>query len=284
MTRTPDRNRTSRHPQHLGRRGGRRSPLTTEVPTIGRWTIRLCTQHRLSRPEAAKRLHISESNLKRIELNDATPSEETLDRMVTEFNLDPDQERHTRELAEPAVDLTPIAELREQLTTPTHLAQLAQFEQNGVACAYIDPLWQLVAANDTFLRVFPGVDEFDRTMPLWHFQPGAAEPTSKRISVFWEYEAAFLIMTLRAAFGRFRTSPQVAELMRRLQASPVFTRMWIDSLRVAYGRGPDDFVHLRDPATGEPHSWNIQFGEIPDSQQVRLCVGYRQPYAGPPLP
>ncbi|WP_280265250.1 helix-turn-helix domain-containing protein [Nocardia wallacei] len=281
MTRTPDKRRA---PRHLGRRGGRRSPLTAEIPGIGRWTIRLCTHHGLSRSEAARRLHISESSLKRIELNDATPSEETLDRMITEFDLDPDQERHTRELAEPAVDLTPIAELREQFTTPVHLAHLARFERKGIACAYIDPLWQLVAANDMFLRVFPGVDEFDRTMPLWHFQPGAAEPTSKQISVFWEYEAAFLVMTLRAAFGRFRRSPQVIALMRRLQASPEFTRMWIHSLRVAYGRDPADLVHLRDPATGQPHSWNIQLGEIPDSPEVRLCVGYRLPYAGPPLP
>ncbi|WP_460698605.1 MmyB family transcriptional regulator [Nocardia thraciensis] len=244
---------------------------------------RLRTHHRQSRRKAAKCLHISEAALQRIERYGATPSEATLGRMVTEYNLDPDQERHTRELVEPAVDLTPIAELREQFTTPTHLARLARFEQEGFACAYIDPLWNLVAANDMFLRVFPGVDEFDRNMPLWHFQPGTAEPTSKRISVFWEYEAAFLVMTLRAAFGRFRDSPQAIELMRRLQASPEFTRMWIDSLRVAYGRGPTDLVHLRDPATGEPHSWNIQLGEIPDTREVLLCLGYRQTYAGPPL-
>ncbi|WP_280335714.1 helix-turn-helix domain-containing protein [Nocardia wallacei] len=280
MTRTPGRNRD---PRRLARHSGRHGPHRLDVPDLGWWTTTLRNRAEQTRTTAAQRLHISETNLKRIEREGGIPPFDTLQRIAQEYQLDDAQHRFTRELAQPARDLTPLAELRDRFTAPVRRAHLTRFDNDGIACAFLDPIWNVVAANKLFARAFPGVEDFDHNLALWHFQPGIAGPTSKQTVVFWDLESAFFVATLRGAFGRYRHSPQIADLLRKLERSPAFASLWTGNLAVTYGRCPDELVHLRDSSTGAPYSMSIHLGEVADARDVRLCIGYRQSYAGPPL-
>lgn len=255
-----------------------------EMPDLGRWARQLRGHHGLSRPAAAARLHLSVDTLKLIERNPAAnPSAATLDRIIAGYNLEPAQQRFTRELAQPAVPLRPVAALRELLAVPEQQARLSRLGREGLACAFIDPLWNVVSANEPFSEAFPGVDDFDGNLALWHFRPSTPKAASPSNFVFADRASAFFTATLRGALGRHRDAPQALALLRHLRTSATFTSAWTSSLAVAYGRSPAEHIHLRDTRTGEPYSMSVQLGAVVAACDIRLCVAYRLLYTGPAL-
>lgn len=270
--------------QRRGRRVRGGSQLAVEMPDLGCWARQLRAHLGLSRPAAAARLHLSVDTLKSIERNSAAaPSAVTLDRIIAGYDLGPAQQRFTRELAQPAVPLRSVGALRELLAVPEQQARLSRLGREGLACAFIDPLWNVVAANDPFSEAFPGVDDFDGNLALWHFRRDTSKAASASIFVFADRASAFFTATLRGALGRHRDAPQALALLRRLRTSATFTSVWTSSVAVAYGRSPDEHIHLRDAGTGEPYSMSVQLGAVAGSRDMRLCLAYRLPYTGPAL-
>ncbi|WP_157172514.1 helix-turn-helix domain-containing protein [Nocardia pneumoniae] len=276
MTRTTD---SAHNPRRR-----RTSSSGSGIPNLGCWARQIRDRHQLARPRAAARLHIGVDMLKKIERNQATPSPAVLDQIVTGYDLDRAQERYTRDLARPSVPLPPIEELRTRTATPERRTRLASLDDRGIACAYIDPLWNLVLANDRFTAGLPGIEQFHDNIALWFFHPGSTTPTSEHIVVLWDSAAAYMVATLRGALGRHRDSPRAIALFQDLSGSVTFSSLWDSSVAVAYGCRPNEPVHLRDPVTGEPYSESVQLGCVPATPDLRFCIGYRQPYSGPALP
>ncbi|NKY26235.1 helix-turn-helix domain-containing protein [Nocardia gamkensis] len=279
MTRTTN----PHHPRRRRRQQDRASSSCSEIPDLGCWARRIRERHKLPRPRAADRLHISKDMLKKIEHNQATPSPAVLNHLVTAYDLDRAQERYTRDLARPPVALPPIAELRTRTDTPEHRATLTYLDRHEIASAYIDPLWNVALANERFTAGMPGIQQFRDNIALWFFHPGSTTPTAEPIVMHWNSAAAYLVATLRGALGRHRDTPHALTLFHDLHAAATFSSLWNSSIAVAYGRRPEEPVHLRDPTTGEPYSERIHLGYASSSHDVRFCVCYREPYSGPAL-
>ncbi|MBF6336799.1 helix-turn-helix domain-containing protein [Nocardia abscessus] len=279
MTRTTN---LARHPRRR-RQQDRTCSSCSEIPDLGGWARRIRERHKLPRPRAADRLHISEHMLKKIEHNQATPSPAVLSHLVTAYDLDRAQERYIRDLARPPVALPPIAELRTRTDTPEHRATLINLDRREVAGAYLDPLWNVVLANERFTASLPGIEGFRDNVALWFFHPGSTTPTAEPVLVHWDSAAAYLVATLRGALGRHRDTPHALTLIHDLRGAATFRERWDTSDAVAYGRRPEEPIHLRDPTTGEPYSAHIHLGYASSSHDIRFCVYYRQPYSGPAL-
>ncbi|MFF0531125.1 helix-turn-helix domain-containing protein [Nocardia amikacinitolerans] len=252
-----------------------------EIPDLGRWVRRIRESRKLSRPRAAEHLHISKELLKMIERGDAGCSATVLDHLVAAYGLDRAQARYTRDLALPPVPLPPLEELRARTETLDRRAKLARLDDRYVAAAYIDPLWNLVLANQRFRTALPGIEQFGDNLCLWFFHPGSTTPTAEHLVLDHHSAAAYLVTTLRGALGRHRETPHARTLYQDLRGSDLFSQIWDTSIAVAYGRRPDDPIHLRDPTTGEPYSARIQFGDAPGSPDARFWLCYRQPDSEP---
>ncbi|WP_067473403.1 MmyB family transcriptional regulator [Nocardia amamiensis] len=253
-------------------RGGR----LPRIPTLGS-TCRLIREDLgLSRFGAQQRHGISPSYLFDIEKDDYTPSFETLEKIISGYGLNPMQARHLRELRTPAEELAPADNLRQCVNDNTDLiSHLHDLEQREVLAAYLDPLWNALASNDSFQATTPGLQETD-CIPTWLFSPAA-----KSVFVQWPHESAHSVATLKATLGRYRDSEQAKDLMRQLRPVKEFRRQWSASIDVAYGRDTNDLLHLRDPATDELSSYRLSVADVTQTQNVLLLTAIRKPYSGP---
>ncbi|WP_280422508.1 helix-turn-helix domain-containing protein [Nocardia carnea] len=267
------------NPAHERRRPGRDE---SELPDLGRWVRLVREQRQLTRPRAAELLHISTELLKKIEHGNVACSPVVLDNLVTAYDLDNAQQRHTRDLAHPPIPLSPVADLRARAGTPEHRTKLAYLDRRDLAGAYVDPLWNVVLANDRFRAELPDVEHYRDNVALWFFHPGSSAPTAESFVVRWDCAAAHLVASLRGAFGRHRTNPGVFTLYRELRGAASFTQIWNTRLSVAYGFRTEQPILVRDPATGEPHTARIHLG-AQDSPDLHFFLAYRDPHHRPPL-
>ncbi|MEV4204352.1 helix-turn-helix domain-containing protein [Nocardia salmonicida] len=270
-----------RNPPTNGPRRGRGRDLESELPDLGRWVRRVREHRELSRPEAAGLLNISYELLRKIEYGTTPCTLPVLEQMITTYGLDTAQARHTRDLALPSVSLTPVEELRTHHSARERLTKLNELDERGLVGAYIDPLWSLVHANKRFRSELPGIDRYDDNAALWFFHPGTTTRTAETLVVHWEAAAAYLVASLRAAFGIHRHNPQAQALFQKLCGSATFTELWNTELEVAYGYPTDEPLRLRDPDTGNLYSVRIHLGARVrthlDTPELRFFIGYPDP-------
>lgn len=269
-----------------------RASRDTELPDLARW-VRQVREHRgLNRPEAAVLLDVGYELLKKIEYGKATCTPAVLEQMIDTYDLDTAQARHSRDLAEPPVALAQIDHMRTHHNTNDHLAILTDFDERGIPAAYIDPLWNVVYANDHFHAELPGLDRYDDNLALLFFHPGSILPTAESLVVHWDRAAAYLVATLRAAFGIHRDTPEAQLLYQKLRGALTFTDLWDNSIAVAYGYQTEKPIQLREPDTGSLYSVRIHLGVrgrrhlgtrgrrhlgSEDTPDLRFLIGYRDP-------
>ncbi len=263
----------------LSRRPAHRQPSRSAQPSIPTlsttcWMIR--NHLGLSRVGSYERTRVSASYLSQIESGERVPSLETLDKLIRGYRLDAAQARHLLELRAPAEDLAPAENLRrlvqENGGLMTHIHAL---EERGVLGAYMDPMWNVLACNDSFRSALPGLD-YSESVPVWMFSPAARETV-----VDWDREAAHSVATTKAVLGRYRTSEQARDLMRRLRPNSTFARLWSSSISISYGRNTGDQLHWRDTYTGELISYSLTMSEISQTGDVLLVTALPVPYCGP---
>ncbi|MEU7765072.1 helix-turn-helix transcriptional regulator [Nocardia sp. NPDC049190] len=231
----------------------------------------------LSRAEARDRTGLSEGYLFEIERGKHVPSLEALEKLITGYSLNLMQGRHLRELRAPTQDLLPTAQLRESLiTNDVLMSYLQALEKRGVLGAYTDPVWNVLASNDSFRAALPSLEEHGESIPAWLFSP-----TAKPIVIEWEREAAHAAAILKAIFGRYRASEQVRNLMRRLRPNHDAEQLWGSSTNVAYGRDASDPLHWRNPSSGQPNSYVMTVSGVNQNQDALLVTALRRPYCGP---
>lgn len=266
------------------RRGRAQTSDKAEMPNLGDWLRKVREHRKHTRKSAEVRTGVSDSYIKQIENEGLIPLRGVLDQLIIGYRLDEMQARFTRELAEPPVELTPIEELRERVSTPDRLAALKFFDQVGIICVFTDPLWNVLVGNQNFYRAEPDIVAAGNNVALWHFRPGVARSPAKDVALQWDYEATGLIAMVRAGLGRYRESPQSIDLLERLRASDEFNDRWQGGIQVTYGREPDDLCHMVDPITKEPFSVSVQVSELPGpDRDILIHQAMRRPYAGPPL-
>ncbi|MEV6363176.1 helix-turn-helix domain-containing protein [Nocardia asteroides] len=253
----------------------RRGPdhAASELPDLRRWLRQIRDHQGLSRPEVARRSSVSAGLLKAIELGTASCTSPVLEQLMTAYELDSAQQRHTRALTQLSAALTPVEELRRRRTARTHLATLNRLDELGAVGAYIDPLWNIVYANRCFRTRLPGVDAYDDNLALWFFHPDTTTHTAEPLVVDWDAAAVYFVASLRAGFGVHRDTPQALALFQKLRGAVTFNRLWETSIALAYGYQTDERVHLRVPVTGEPYTARIHVGSK-GNPDVRFCLGY----------
>ncbi|PKV80490.1 MmyB family transcriptional regulator [Nocardia fluminea] len=279
-------NRRTNPTNHPRRGQGRTEP---ELPDLGRWLRRVREHRELSRPEAAGLLKISYELLRKIEYGTAPCTVAGLEQMITTYNMNPAQARHSRDLVRVPVSLDSVEELRTRPSAADHLETLSNLDERGLVGAYIDPLWSLVHANKRFRFELPGIGYYDDNVSLWFFHPGTTAHTAESLVVDWDIAAAYLVASLRAAFGVYRQTPHAQALFEKLCGSVVFTELWNTRLGVAYGYQTEEPLRLREPDTGELYCVRIHLGAkgythlgTNDTPDLRFCMGYRDP-CDPPI-
>ncbi|WP_227999097.1 helix-turn-helix domain-containing protein [Nocardia australiensis] len=230
----------------------------------------------LTRLAARDRHGVSSSYLYDIEADKCLPKLETLEALIAGYKVDPSLARHLRELRSPPVDLVPTERLREGVTSDldwmSHIDDLAH---RGVLAAYIDPSWQVLACNDLFLSIMPGLEK-TYSIATWIFSPIA-----KEVWVDWEKEAAWNVAYDKAILGLYRNSQQARDLVGHLGPNREFRRLWASSLDVNYGRDSDALLHVRDPTNGELVSYRLSIAPMVEDMTVLLVTAIPKPYSGP---
>ncbi|UGT53977.1 helix-turn-helix domain-containing protein [Nocardia asteroides] len=259
------------------RRGGARR-TTSELPDLGRWIRQIRDDRGLTRSEAAGRLQISEDLIKKIERGERPATPTVLEQIITGYGLDESQARHTRELAEPATPLPSIDQLRARPLAAEHLATLRGLDERGLVGAYLDPLWNVVYANERFHAEIPDLAAYDDNLAQWYFHPGTTTPTAEPLLVHWDAAAAYMVASLRVKFGIHRHSPQARALHEKLSAATTFRKLWTSSTDVAYGHKTMHPLLVRHPGTGEQRTIRIHLGVgAQGPPDLRFCFVYPDP-------
>ncbi|WP_067837242.1 helix-turn-helix domain-containing protein [Nocardia lijiangensis] len=266
----------SQNPAH--RSPIRRPQPQARIPTLGHTCRLLRRERKLTFAKAYDLHNLSRSYLSDIEKDLRPPSLEALERMIDGYDVDPLMARHLRELRAPAEALPPTDYLRQCVRESTAaIDHLRDLDNHGVPAAYLDPLWNMLACNDSFRAATPGLGETE-LIPAWVFEPPARD-----FFLDWPSEARQGVASHKTILGRYRDSEQAQHFMQILGQNPEFVRFWTASIRVAYGRNAGDLLHLLDPTTDEPVSYSLSISNVTQSEHVLLVTAIRKPYSGPPL-
>ena len=245
-------------------------------PTLGDTCLAIRKALGLSRSVAYDAHGVSQSYLFDIENNLRVPTSGILDRLIDAYGLDSQQAQHLHELREPAHHLPATGELGAQLQHHIGLIpHLDDLEAKGILAAYIDPLYNILACNNSFHTAWPGLAETDSLLS-WIFEPTAAQSAPDR-----DREAAHTVAITRALAGRYRDSGQTKKLLRKLSHHDEFTRRWTSTIDVAYGRAPDDLLHRDYPPTGESRSFTMTKTGVSRLPHISLITLIPMPNNGP---
>ncbi|MBF6545295.1 helix-turn-helix domain-containing protein [Nocardia brasiliensis] len=259
---------------------GARNPVPSPaIPTLGATLRSIRKGLGLTRITAHHRHGVSTSYLYEIEADKQQPKLETLDAMITGYNLDALTARHLRQLRSPPADLMPTQQLREQVCENRDwIGHLDDLQLRGVLAAYLDPFWNVLACNELFLSAMPDLEK-TYSIPTWLFSPIARE-----VWVDWEKEAAWNVAYSKAILGIYRDSQQARALIRHLGTNSEFRRKWALSTDVKYGRDSNFLLHVRHPPNSEITSYWLSYAPMVEDMTVLLAIAIPKAHSDPKIP
>lgn len=229
----------------------------------------------LTQDAAAEKVGYSAVQLGRFERGVQAPSVAALGEIISGYHVTRTMGWHLHELAAPAIMLAPTDALRSYVRAEESLmVSLDRFQERGVAAAFIDPLWNVLACNTLFSDALPGLER-SWSIPLWMFSE-----QGKTAVVDPEDEAAWSVSMWKAALGRHRTSDQARNLVAGLAQNSEARRLWAASLAVATGRDARRPMHARD-SQGNLVSYQLALTEGLSAHHVQLLTATPEPYSGP---
>ncbi|MFJ2834211.1 helix-turn-helix domain-containing protein [Nocardia sp. NPDC087230] len=245
-----------------------------EFSTTLRW---LRESRGLSREEAAIVLEFSAVHLGRFERGESLPSAKFMELIISGYRLGPAMAAHLRDLAIPAIPLSPAPYLRTWVQRdPSLLSNLDRFQTRNIPAAYVDPLWNVLAHNDLFAEVLPGIDE-SRSLPVWMFTD-----TGKAAVVDPEAEGAWSVSMLKGIMGKYRDSEQARELVTALTPNEEAQRFWAAGSDISFGRDSRFLLHAHSPG-GVPVSYQLTLTESILAHHIQLFTATPEPYSGPEI-
>ncbi|WP_051178270.1 helix-turn-helix domain-containing protein [Nocardia concava] len=225
------------------------------IPTFGHALRRLRDDRAISRERLAYAAGVSASYVTLLEKGDrANPAAPVVDALVRCLDrlqpLTATERRYLLDLAglSPSAAVPTTEELRAALT-PDQLHALELHDPNPAA--YLDVRANILAANNAWTEVLPGLSE---TGNLFHWLFGS--PQARQVQTDWHSEARQYVQWLRAALGRTDTPTVYTDLIHSLAAYPEFRHMW--SAHEVDFTPPTRTQSLRNPTTGQTREFYIQ--------------------------
>ncbi|GGN66189.1 helix-turn-helix domain-containing protein [Nocardia rhizosphaerihabitans] len=253
------------------------TPPPVSIPEFSATCLWLRKSRGLTREQAAAILKISAVHLGRFERGEALPSAKIMELIITGYHLDQAMATHLRDLVIPAIPLAPAEHLRTWVQTDTALVlNLERFQVRGILAAYVDPLWNVLACNDLFAKVLPGIDE-SGSIPVWMFSE-----TGKATMVEPEAESAWWVSMLKGILGRYRDSVQAQELVTALTPVKEAQRLWAASVNASYGRDYRCLLHAHGPDRNLV-SYQLALTDSILAHHIQLVTATPEPYSGPEI-
>lgn len=252
---------------HKGRQR-RRAPNRPQVsiPDLGTTIGWIRDDLGLTQTQAAAALNLSAVHLGRFERGESKPPPDTLEKIIIGLRVDRAMASHLRELAAPAITLAPPDALRRYVRAEKSLMlNLDLFQSRSIPAAFIDPFWNVLARNDLFAEVFPGIDD-TRSIAVWMLSE-----QGKSVVVDSEAEGSWTVAMLKSALGRHRSAAQAAELVSVLTPISDARRLWAASVSVSYGRDSRCLLHAYD-ADRKPVSYLLSMTDGMLAHHVQLIT------------
>jgi transcriptional regulator with XRE-family HTH domain len=258
------------------------SPRQLRPPTLGSYLRSARRSKNLSRDQLAVAASVSASYVTQLESGEKRhPSVAALRSIAAALGLDIRQLRHLFNLAGLSGDQcddesreSPSAAVLATEITPEMKMAIDQLEPT--LAAYLDPHWNVLAANKSYAASFPGVIECGNVF-RWYF----IWPEAKQVVTDWQHEATLTVKWLRGYLGRNSDDKWAAALLAELSESPDFVKMWLEG-GVAFHR-ESPYVNLRDPDTGALYTVNMQMHEVATNNphtHIGVLIGTRVPNQG----
>ncbi|WP_043660436.1 MmyB family transcriptional regulator, partial [Nocardia thailandica] len=168
-------------------------------------------KRQLSRESTATQAGFSISRLNEIIQHRTPPGPKLKKGLYAFFDLTPTQQRHLDDLLRPSATLPTITGLRQYLAdqnVQTHLDHLDRCEVMG---AYLDPLQNVLHANQAFYRMTPGLADADHNIVAW-----MCCQTARDLIEDWHEHLLYNIRNLRTSLGRYRDAPRARALFQTL--------------------------------------------------------------------
>lgn len=200
----------------------------------------------LTRSELAQRAGVSEALIQKIEQGTRQPTATALGALFDALQVPP----QVREYA--ATKLQP-----ELATFGTEISPPEPYELDFLesipypACYQTMPAVDLVAANQAYLRAFPGLEPGGNIIEWMLLDPRARE-----VIYDWEREAHFMVYGFRYMGAAIHSPERIAAIAQRCGAAPEWDRFW--STEVAPETIAGRCTRVRSPETGEWESLHIQ--------------------------
>lgn len=260
-----------------GRHRSDPDPPPISIPEFSTTCLWLRKSRGLGREQAATALKFSAVHLGRFERGEALPSAKIMELIIAGYRLDPAMAAHLRDLAIPAIPLSPAEHLRTWVQADTALvSNLERFQVRGILAAYVDPLWNVLARNELFAEALPGIDE-SQSIPVSMFtEPG------KAVVIDPEAEGACAVSMLKGIMGKYRDSAQARELVTALTPVPEAQRFWAASADISFGRDSRFLLHARRPG-GNLVSYQLTLADSIPAHHIQLLTATPEPYSGPEI-
>lgn len=254
-------------------------PRALRPPTLGDFLRTARQERQLSRDQLAISAAVSSSYIAQLETGEKVhPTVAALRALATALQLSPVDLRHLYDLARLPLndrddrELGDIKNLANEVT-PEMRAFLDSL--NPTQAAYFDSRWNVLSANDSYARGFPGMIESGNVL-RWLF----TAPAAKTVLVEWEKEAALTVHWFRALMGTHKNDERSARILDELSADPDFARMWLDE-DINFSR-QSPYMRVRDPDTGELNTLNAQLHSLqtPAGETLLLYLASRLRHTG----
>ncbi|MTE11518.1 helix-turn-helix transcriptional regulator [Nocardia aurantiaca] len=210
--------------------------VEVEMPTLAAFVKRLRHRRGWTQRELAQHAHIGIGTVQKLEQGDKVSVGDRALSVLAEAVCDDEHERaHLRALAgRPDLGLGEVASAADMAALLDQLTSIP-------AAWMVD--WTIVAANDRYRQLFPGLAEA-KSLPHWMF----GDPRAKMVLPGWQFEATVMTGLLRHYSAVVPGGGVTGEIVRELMASSGdFRRLW-DSGAV-YVRRPDVDRRIWSPHT-----------------------------------
>ncbi|MEC3919812.1 helix-turn-helix domain-containing protein [Nocardia sp. CDC160] len=200
----------------------------------------------LTRSELSRRAGVSEALIQKIEQGTRQPTSNALGALFTALDVPVQVREHAATLLQPE-----LASFGTEITPPEPYELDFLRGLPHPACYQTMPAVDLVAANDAYLRAFPGLEPGDVILEWMLLDPRARE-----VMADWERDAHLMVYGFRYLAPAIHAPEKVRAIIERCSAAPEWNRFWNTDIPSDEIEGRRTRVH--SPDTGELVTYHIQ--------------------------
>ncbi|MGW4244834.1 MmyB family transcriptional regulator [Nocardia sp. NPDC004722] len=202
----------------------------------------------LTRVELSRKAGISEGLIQKIEQGTRQPTAVALGALFQALDVPTVFREHAATLLQPE-----LASFGGEITPPQPYELEFQRGLPHPACYQTMPAVDLVAANDAYLRAFPGLEVGDVIIEWMMLDPRARE-----VMADWERDAHFMVYGFRYMAPAIHSPERIAAIIERCSAAPEWEQFWsteVPPIATDLERRP---TRVHEPETGELVNYHIQ--------------------------